>query len=200
MRVRPWLDRRVDEKVKRAMKTRETRRSSRWVGACIAQGCRIDDWAPRVVYLPRGGRVHYVSIRYLGGVNARPFANPSPSIILSTAQCHRLRPTRRLSSTMADDFARLVFQANPATSLNSQYQRADDGYPPSGPPGDSHASPQLLDPFFDDEDEGEVPDSAFAGAHPMRVKESNLHLPSQVAPLAGGLSREGITITPSSEI
>jgi len=86
--------------------------------------------------------------------------------------------------TMADDFARLVFQANPATSLNPQYQRANDGYPPSGPPGDSHASPQLLDPFFDDED-GEVPDSAFAGAHPMQVKESNLHLPSQVAPLAG---------------
>ena len=87
---------------------------------------------------------------------------------------------------MADDFARLVFQANPATSLNSQYQRANDGYPPSGPPGDSHASPQLLDPFFDDEDEGEVPDSAFAGAHPMQVKEgSNVHLPSQAAPLAG---------------
>ncbi|KAF8496459.1 calcium transporting ATPase [Russula emetica] len=86
---------------------------------------------------------------------------------------------------MADDFARLVFQANPATSLNSQYQRANDGYPPSGPPGDSHASPQLLDPFFDDEDEGEVPDSAFAGTHPMQAKESNLNLPSQVAPLAG---------------
>jgi phospholipid-transporting ATPase len=86
---------------------------------------------------------------------------------------------------MADDFARLVFQSNPAASHNSQYQRASDGYPPSGPPGDSHASPQLLDPFFDDEDEGEVPDSAFAGAHSMRVKESNLHLPSQVAPLAG---------------
>lgn len=86
---------------------------------------------------------------------------------------------------MADDFARLVFQSNPATFSNSQYQRASNGYPPSGPPGDSHASPQLLDPFFDDEDEGEVPDSAFAGAHSMQVKESNLHLPSQIAPLAG---------------
>ena len=86
---------------------------------------------------------------------------------------------------MADDFARLVFQSNPATFPNSQYQRASNGYPPSGTPGDSHASPQLLDPFFDDEDEGEVPDSAFAGAHSMQVKESNLHLPSQVAPLAG---------------
>jgi phospholipid-translocating P-type ATPase-like protein len=86
---------------------------------------------------------------------------------------------------MADDFARLVFQANPAASFNSQYQRANNGYPPSGPPGDSHASPQLLDPFFDDEDEGEPPDSAFAGAHSMQVKESNLHLPTQAAPLAG---------------
>jgi phospholipid-transporting ATPase len=86
---------------------------------------------------------------------------------------------------MADDFARLVFQSNPATSRKSQYQRANDGYPPSGPPGDSHTSPQLLDPFFDDEEEGEVSDSAFSGAHPMQVKESNLHLPSQAAPLAG---------------
>jgi phospholipid-transporting ATPase len=87
---------------------------------------------------------------------------------------------------MADDFARLVFQSNPATSRNSQYQRANDGYPPSGPPGDPHASPpQLLDPFFDDEDEGEVPDSAFAGAHHMQAKESHLHLPGQAAPLAG---------------
>ena len=88
---------------------------------------------------------------------------------------------------MADDFARLVFQANPATSLNSQYQRANNGYPPSGPPGDSHPSPQLLDPFFDDEDEGEAPDSAFSppGADSMQAKESNLHLPSRVAPLAG---------------
>ena len=86
---------------------------------------------------------------------------------------------------MADDFARLVFQANPATSRNSQYQRANDGYPPSGLPGDPHASPQLLDPFFDDEDEGDVPDSAFADAHSMQAKESKLHLPGQAAPLAG---------------
>ncbi len=43
MREVPRLDRRVDEKVKSAMKRRETRRSSRWVGACIAQGGRIND-------------------------------------------------------------------------------------------------------------------------------------------------------------
>src|SRR5579863_2407402 len=86
---------------------------------------------------------------------------------------------------MADDFARLVFQSNPASSRNTQYQRANDGYPPSGPPGDAHASPQLMDSFFDDEDEGDVPDSAFANAHPMQAKESTLHLPGQAAPLAG---------------
>lgn len=84
---------------------------------------------------------------------------------------------------MADDFARLVFQANPASS---QYQRADNGYPPSGHPRDSHASPQLLDPFFDDEDEGDVPpDSAFADAPSMQAKESSQYLPGQAAPLAG---------------
>jgi len=52
---------------------------------------------------------------------------------------------------MADDFARLVFQANPASSHDSQYQRAHDGYAPSASPHDS----RLL--FFDDEDEGDPP-------------------------------------------
>src|SRR6266404_9613896 len=83
---------------------------------------------------------------------------------------------------MADDFARLVSQANPATS---KYHRPGNGYPPSGPPYESHNSPQLLDPFFDDEDEGDVPDSAFGGFQTPHVKESDLHLPSQAAPLAG---------------
>ncbi|KAI9462638.1 calcium transporting ATPase [Russula earlei] len=86
---------------------------------------------------------------------------------------------------MGDDFSRLVFQANPASSLNPQYQRANDGYPPSRSPLDgSHASPQFLDPFFDDEDEGEAPD-VFSGAHSMQAKESKAHLPAQAAPLAG---------------
>ena len=59
---------------------------------------------------------------------------------------------------MADDFARLVFPANPASSHNSQYQRANDGYPPSASPYDS----QLLDPFFDDENEVDPPGSTFS--------------------------------------
>ena len=83
---------------------------------------------------------------------------------------------------MADDFTRLVSKANPAAS---QYQRANNGYPPSAPPYDSHNSPQLLDPFFDDEDEGEVPDSAFGAIPNSHAKESALHLPSQAAPMAG---------------
>jgi len=58
---------------------------------------------------------------------------------------------------MADDFARLVFQANSASSHDSQYQYAHDGYVPSASPHDS----QLLDPFFDDEDEGDPPGSTF---------------------------------------
>jgi len=70
---------------------------------------------------------------------------------------------------MADDFARLVFQANPASShwYNSQYQHANHG-PLSASPHDS----QLLDPFFDNEDEGDPPGSTFASARPMYVKES----------------------------
>ncbi|KAI0262598.1 calcium transporting ATPase [Gloeopeniophorella convolvens] len=85
---------------------------------------------------------------------------------------------------MADDFARLVAQANPAARSN-QYQPANNGYPPSAPPYDSHASPQLLDPFFDDEDENDVPDSAFGGLPAMQSKESHLHLTSEAAPPAG---------------
>ena len=83
---------------------------------------------------------------------------------------------------MADDFTRLVTRANPAAS---HYQRTSDGYPPSAPSYNSHNSPQLLDPFFDDEDEGDLPDSAFVGLPTTHPKESQLHLPSQAAPLAG---------------
>ena len=162
------------------MKRRATRRSSRWVGEDITQQSRLINeqtlflLAPRCIYLRQRAlpdglqtgaplQTHYIDCA------AQSLAAHLPS-----------------SPTMADDFARLVFQANPAASLNSQYQRANNGYPPSGPPGDLHASPQLLDPFFDDEDEGEVPDSAFAGAHSMQVKEgSDVHLPSQAAPLGG---------------
>jgi phospholipid-transporting ATPase len=88
---------------------------------------------------------------------------------------------------MADDFARLVSQANPAASRTTQYQHPGNGYPPSAaPPRDSHASTLLLDPFFDDEDEGE-PDSAFGGPPTLQTKEgeSKSHLPARAAPLAG---------------
>ncbi|PPQ89698.1 hypothetical protein CVT25_014099 [Psilocybe cyanescens] len=82
---------------------------------------------------------------------------------------------------MSDDFLRLVSQANPATR---QYQPAN-GYPPSGTAGPySDRSPQLLDPFFDDEDEN-VPDSAFGRPAPMQSQESGLPLARSAAPPAG---------------
>ncbi|CAA7261647.1 unnamed protein product [Cyclocybe aegerita] len=85
---------------------------------------------------------------------------------------------------MSEDFLRLVSQANPATR---QYQPAN-GYPPStasttaGPYSDR--SPQLMDPFFDDEDDN-LPDSAFGRPAPMQSKESGLPLARSAAPPAG---------------
>lgn len=84
---------------------------------------------------------------------------------------------------MSDDFVRLVSQANPASGSNGGYTRAGNGgtgYPPSQ---------QLMDPFFDDEDE---PDSAFGpgtrgvGNAGMASKESfGTPLKSNAAPMAG---------------
>ncbi|KDR75257.1 hypothetical protein GALMADRAFT_249254 [Galerina marginata CBS 339.88] len=82
---------------------------------------------------------------------------------------------------MTDDFLRLVSQANPATR---QYQPAHNGYPPSAAGPYSDHSPQLMDPFFDDEDEN-VPDSAFGRPPPMRSQESGLPLARSAAPPAG---------------
>ncbi|PPQ62936.1 hypothetical protein CVT24_006176 [Panaeolus cyanescens] len=84
---------------------------------------------------------------------------------------------------MSDDFLRLVSQSNPATR---QYQPANNGYPPSqsaaGPYSDR--SSQLMDPFFDDEDDN-VPDSAFGRPAPMQSQESGLPLARSGAPPAG---------------
>ena len=89
---------------------------------------------------------------------------------------------------MSDDFVRLVSQANPATR---QYQPANTGYPPS-------SSPQVLDPFFDDDDD--VPDSAFGRPPAMQSKESGLPLARSGAPPAGygnsQLSLPNTTIQP----
>lgn len=78
---------------------------------------------------------------------------------------------------MADDFARLVSSANPASR---QYAPAStyDGYPPP----QHNSSPQLLDPFFDDDD---APDSAFGRPLPMQSVESGLPLTSAAANPAG---------------
>ena len=80
---------------------------------------------------------------------------------------------------MGDDFLRLVSQSNPASR---QYQPANHGYSPSVPYPDQ--SPQLLDPFFDDEEEN-IPDSAFGLAMPMRSQESGLPLARSAAQMAG---------------
>ncbi|KAJ7072605.1 calcium transporting ATPase [Mycena amicta] len=76
---------------------------------------------------------------------------------------------------MSEDFLRLVSQANPA------YRPANDGYPPT------NNSPQLLDPFFDDEDMDDVPDSAFGRrtGGPMDSQASGLPLARNAAPPAG---------------
>ncbi|KAF9073498.1 calcium transporting ATPase [Rhodocollybia butyracea] len=74
---------------------------------------------------------------------------------------------------MSDDFLRLVSQANPASRNN--------GYPPS-------SDPQLLDPFFDDDDDSMIPDSAFGPGRPigpMHSQESGLPFAHSAAPPAG---------------
>ncbi|TFK23677.1 calcium transporting ATPase [Coprinopsis marcescibilis] len=89
---------------------------------------------------------------------------------------------------MTDDFLRLVSQANPASR---QYQPANSGYPPSQStaPYDDR-SPQVMDPFFDDDDD-HPPDSAFAASGPMRSQESGIPLAQAAAPPAGH-SRVGL--------
>ncbi|KAI0820969.1 calcium transporting ATPase [Irpex lacteus] len=81
---------------------------------------------------------------------------------------------------MADDFVRLVSQANPALR---QYQPAGNGYPPSSSSYHTHNDSSQLDPFFDDEDD--VPDSAFGRPAAMMSKESGLPLATSAAPPAG---------------
>jgi len=78
---------------------------------------------------------------------------------------------------MSDNFINLVNQANPATR---QYNPTHNGYPPTSSPY-AH-SPQIMDPFFDDEDD--LPDSAFRSA-PMQSQESGLPLRAGAAPPAG---------------
>ncbi|KAJ7039124.1 calcium transporting ATPase [Mycena alexandri] len=85
---------------------------------------------------------------------------------------------------MSDDFLRLVNQANPAA--RQQYQPAN-AYPPASAssPYANH-SPQLMDPFFDDDDDN-MPDSAFGrpSSGPMDSQASGLPLTQHAAPPAG---------------
>lgn len=85
----------------------------------------------------------------------------------------------------SSDFARLVSGDNPATR---HYQQ-----PGSRPP---HQQADLLDPFFDDEEEGS--DSAF-GARPtgpsLYTQDSQVNLTQHGAPMAGvGLSKSSLAM------
>ncbi|KDQ53432.1 hypothetical protein JAAARDRAFT_137304 [Jaapia argillacea MUCL 33604] len=84
---------------------------------------------------------------------------------------------------MSDDFLRLVSTANPAS--RQYHHPANDGYPPasSSSTGYNHASPQILDPFFDDEDD--LQDSNFNRPLPMQSQESGLPLARSGAAPAG---------------
>ncbi|KZT04791.1 phospholipid-translocating P-type ATPase [Laetiporus sulphureus 93-53] len=89
---------------------------------------------------------------------------------------------------MSDDFIRLVSQANPAT----RYQPANNGYPPTSSPPNAN---QPLDPFFDEEDEEDVPSSAFGNVTAaMRSQESGIPLARAGAPPAG-LGSSQVTLT-----
>jgi phospholipid-transporting ATPase len=102
---------------------------------------------------------------------------------------------------MADDFTRLVSQANPAASQ----------YRPTYPPTTANTPTTGLDPFFDDDDDLELgtptpqhinttvhargggnllspdapPDSAFGSAQAMQSTDSELPLSKHAAPPAG---------------
>jgi phospholipid-transporting ATPase len=89
------------------------------------------------------------------------------------------------------DFTRLVSLNNPAAAR--QYQPAGSDYPPSA----SQQQPQLLDPFFDDDDE--VPDSAF-GRPPVPSRSVTNTLPSPpntLHPAGSGQSKSNL---PGEEI
>jgi phospholipid-transporting ATPase len=63
----------------------------------------------------------------------------------------------------------------------------NNGYPPSAGPYNQHqppSDPQLLDPFFDDDDDG-MPDSAFGRPPAMESRESGLPLSRSAAAPAG---------------
>lgn len=106
--------------------------------------------------------------------------NGSLSHTLSTSTCNNSFYSSQV--TMSDDFVRLVSQANPASR---QYQPANNGYPPSSSFSAHIHSPsgQVLDPFFDDDDD--IPDSAFGRPIPMQSKESGLPLAHAGAAPAG---------------
>ncbi|KZP17756.1 Ca-transporting ATPase [Athelia psychrophila] len=89
---------------------------------------------------------------------------------------------------MSENFINLVSQANPAARQN--YQQPNN-YPPSATSPYAQQSPQILDPFFDDEDD--MPDSAYhmGNPAPMQSQESGLPLRAGAA-LPAGVSKTSL--------
>jgi len=101
---------------------------------------------------------------------------------------------------MTEDFLRLVSNANPA--VRQQYQPANNGYPPTAPYADRSST--LVDPFFDDEEDN-MPDSAFGHSTPMRSQGNGPSLsrvsvdPSEALPQRWNFDDDDDFITGNSQ-
>jgi phospholipid-transporting ATPase len=85
---------------------------------------------------------------------------------------------------MSADFLRLVSKENPSVKLPTD-DHSTHGYPPVVPPYSDSSPVATMDPFFDDDDP-DVPDSAFASRPPpMQSQESGLPLSRNAAAPAG---------------
>ena len=142
-------------------------------------GCSRNSWFSSVWSLSRRVQpLNYVTLRSNRIFNWRAVSDIATTSSLNDNEQGSLQP-------MTDNFINLVSQANPATR---QYQPTQNGYPPSASSPYAHNnSPQILDPFFDDEDE--MPDSAFGMSRsttaPMQSQESGLPLREGAVPPAG---------------
>lgn len=85
---------------------------------------------------------------------------------------------------MSKDFVTLVSQDNPA-ARGYQHAANNTGYPPSSSSPYGHPSPQVMDPFFLDDDLDDMPDTSSSRRGPMDSQASGIPLARAAAPLAG---------------
>lgn len=135
----------------------------------------------RLSSLNAARRICYVTIA-LGNWGVYALRNEVDNHYIYDANDHG-KPHSGHYLPMSENFINLVSQANPAARQN--YQQQNSGYPPSANSPYGQQSPQILDPFFDDEDD--MPDSAFhmGNPAPMQSQESGLPLRAGAAPMAG---------------